>query len=198
MRLIVATRNNHKLKEIRKILKGVRLPIVSLADLDKKFRIVENGKTFLANAKKKAIPVSKVYKDDLILGEDSGIEVDYLEGAPGIYSKRYAGKSGNFFRNNHKLLKVMAGVPAKNRGANFRCCLVLAKAGNAIKVFEGRLKGRINREEKGSNGFGYDPILYLTGYKKTVAQLPLSLKNKISHRAKAFRELKKYIKVFDI
>ena len=198
MRLIVATRNNSKLKEIRKILKGINLPIVSLADLDKKFRIVEDGKTFQENAKKKAIPVSKVYKDDLSLGEDSGIEVDYLDGGPGIYSKRYAGKSGNPLKNNRKLLKELAGVATKNRGANFHCCLVLAKQGRVVKVFDGKLKGRVNQEQIGSNGFGYDPVLYLSKYKKTVAQLPLSVKNKISHRAQAFRKLKKHLKTFDI
>lgn len=198
MRLIVATRNNSKLKEIRKILKAVSLPIVSLADLDKKFRIVENGKTFQENAAKKAIPVSRVYKDDFILGEDSGIEVDYLDGGPGIYSKRYAGKSGNPLKNNRKLLKAMEGVSPKRRGANFHCCLVLARAGKVVKVFDGKLKGRVNKEQIGSNGFGYDPVLYLSKHKKTVAQLPLSVKNRISHRAQAFGKLKEYLKTFDI
>ncbi|MCF7907539.1 MAG: RdgB/HAM1 family non-canonical purine NTP pyrophosphatase [Candidatus Omnitrophica bacterium] len=194
MRLIVATENKSKLKEIRKILKGVGLQIISLADLDKKVCIIENGKTFLANAKKKAIPVSKIYPQDLVLGEDSGLEVDCLGGAPGIYSKRYAGKSGNPLKNNRKLLKVLEGVSVKDRGANFHCCLVLARSGKLIKAFNGRLTGRINIVEKGSNGFGYDPVLYLTGHKKTVAQLSSSVKNRISHRAKAFNKLKRYLK----
>ena len=193
MRLIIATQNKSKLKEIRQILKGLNLRIVSLADLKKKVRIVENGKTFLANARKKAIPISRVYSDDYILGEDSGLEVDYLKGAPGIYSKRYAGKSGNQKKNNQKLLKNLQEVPVRKRGANFHCCLVLAKSGRVLKVFEGRLKGRVASQERGSNGFGYDPVLYLSGYKKTEAQLPLSVKNRISHRAKAFGKLKKYL-----
>lgn len=193
MRLIVATRNRSKLREIKKILKGIRSPIISLADLDKKFRLAENGRTFLENAKKKAIPVSKVYKNDLVLGEDSGLEVDCLKGAPGIYSKRYSGKNSTYRKNNIKLLKTLQGIPWAKRGAHFRCCLVLVRAGKLIKVFEGKLSGRISREERGTNGFGYDPILYLPKYHRTVAQLPLEVKNRISHRAQAFKKLKKYL-----
>ncbi|MFH1504846.1 MAG: RdgB/HAM1 family non-canonical purine NTP pyrophosphatase [Candidatus Omnitrophota bacterium] len=193
MRLIIATRNKGKLREIREILKGVGLPIVCLEELDKKFRIVENAKTFLGNAEKKALPVSKVYKDDYVLGEDSGLEVEYLNGKPGVYSKRYSGKTATYRSNNLKLLKKLERVPVSERKASFICCLVLAKGAKVIKAFEGRLKGGIAEEAKGKNGFGYDPVLYLPEYKKTAAQIPLSLKNKISHRAKAFGKLKKYL-----
>ena len=193
MRLIIATKNKGKLREIKAILKGLGISIISLDDLDKKIRIVENGKTFIENSSKKAIPVSKIYKKDYILGEDSGLEVDCLDKKPGIYSKRYAGKYATDAKNNKKLLRALAGVGPKKRGAQYRCCLVLAKAGKIIEVFEGKLRGKIHTVSKGANGFGYDPVFYLPGYKKTVAQLPLPVKNRISHRAKAFRKLKKYL-----
>jgi len=194
MRLIVATKNKDKFKEIKGILKGLRVEVVSLNELKKKFHIIENGKTFQENAFKKALPVSRHYKDNYVLGEDSGLEVNYLNGAPGIYAKRYSGKNATYKSNNRKLLKNLKGVPVKRRGAAFRCCLVLAYNGRLVKVFEGRLQGRISDIARGENGFGYDPIFYLNHYRKTVAQLPLSRKNKISHRAKAFRKLQRYLK----
>ncbi len=194
MRLIIATNNKFKLKEIRHILKGLNFKIVSLADLKKKFRIVENGKTFTENAIKKTLPVSCIFKDDYVLGEDSGLVVDYLGGLPGVYSKRYAGKSGDQNKNNSKLLKALVGVTASKRKAYFCCDLALARDGKLIRVFQGKLNGLIYGKTKGTNGFGYDPVFYLPSYGKTVAQLPIGLKNKISHRAKAFGKLKNYLK----
>ena len=182
MRLIVATKNKDKFKEIKGILRGLGVSIVSLNELEKKFHIVENGKTFQENAFKKALPVSRHYKDNYVLGEDSGLEVNYLNGAPGIYAKRYSGQKATYKSNNKKLLKNLKGVPAKKRGAAFRCCLVLACNGKLVKVFEGRLQGRVSDKARGDNGFGYDPVFYLSCYKKTVAQLPLSTKNKIRDR----------------
>lgn len=193
MRLIVATKNKDKFKEIKGILKGLGVSIVSLNQLEKKFHIVESGKTFQENAFKKAFPVSRYYKDHYVLGEDSGLEVDYLNGAPGIYAKRYSGPRATYKSNNKKLLKNLKGVPTKKRRAAFCCCLILVYNGKLVKVFEGRLQGRISDNAKGKNGFGYDPVFYLTGYKKTVAQLSLSVKNKISHREKAFRKLRRYL-----
>jgi len=192
MRLIVATKNKDKFNEIKGILRGLGVAIVSLNELAKKFHIVENGRTFQENAFKKALPVSRHYKDNYVLGEDSGLEVNYLKGAPGIYAKRYSGPNATYKSNNKKLLKNLRGVPAKKRRAVFCCCLVLVCNGKLIKVFEGKLQGRISIEARGENGFGYDPVFYLTHYKKTVAQLPLSIKNEISHRAKAFRKLKTF------
>jgi len=193
MKIIVATKNKDKFKEIKGILKGLKVSLVSLNDLDKKFHIIENGKTFCENAFKKALAVSKHYKDSYVLGEDSGLEVDYLNGAPGIYAKRYAGPNATYKSNNRKLLRGLEGVPYKRRQAHFCCCLVLACNQKLIKVFQGRLKGRIHDQAVGENGFGYDPIFYLTHYKKTVAQMQLSTKNEISHRAKAFRKLRRYL-----
>lgn len=200
MKIIIATKNEGKLREIKRLLKGISMPIISLKDLDKKFKIKENGKTFLENALKKTAAVSKVYKEDYVAGEDSGLEVDFLGGAPGIFSKRYAGRGANDWRNNLKLLKQLQGVRVdtisrgnKNRKACYRCCLVLLKDDKLVKSFEGRLNGIIAETMKGAGGFGYDPIFYLPKYKKTVAQLSLTEKNKISHRAKAFKKLKRYL-----
>lgn len=193
MKLIVATKNRDKFREIKSILRGLGFSIISLNELERKFQIVENGKTFQENAFKKALPVSRCYKNDYVLGEDSGLEVNYLNAAPGIYAKRYSGPKATYESNNKKLLKVLKGVPDRKRGAAFRCCLVLAYNGKLVKVFEGKLQGRISDKSRGENGFGYDPLFYLTSYKKTVAQLSPSTKNKISHRGKAFRKLKAYL-----
>jgi XTP/dITP diphosphohydrolase len=202
MRLIIATKNKGKLREIKEIMGGLKISIVSLAEVDKKFRIKENGKTFLENAIKKTIPVSKVYKDDYVVGEDSGLEVECLAGAPGVFSKRYSGKNATDIKNNLKILKRLKDVgadpcvcPSKNRKAHYQCCLVLFHNAKLLKVFQGRLNGVIAQEIKGSQGFGYDPIFYLAKYKKTVAQLSLEEKNKISHRAKAFTKLREYLRV---
>ena len=193
MHLIIATKNKGKLKEIKKILKHPRLEIISLADLPHKFFLKETGKTFLENALCKAIPVSKFYKDDLVAGEDSGLEVEYLGGLPGIFSKRYSGKNSTDLKNNKKLLRALSGVEKNKRKAHFHCVIALCKNGKLIKSFEGQLKGVINDKMQGNNGFGYDPVFYLNHYKKTVAQLPAKVKNRISHRAKAFRKLDKYL-----
>lgn len=194
MRLIIATENKDKFREIKSILGWVGVPIVSLNELEKKFNIIEDGKTFQENALKKTIPVSKYYQEDYVLGEDSGLEVKYLGGKPGIHAKRYSGPNATYESNNRKLLKALSGVSDKKRNAVFCCCLVLVYNQKVIKVIKGSLKGQISREAQGQGGFGYDPIFYLTHYKATVAQLPLEIKNKISHRAKAFTKLKEYLK----
>lgn len=194
MRLIVATQNKSKLEEIKHILFGVGIKIISLKELESKFNIKENGTTFFANAIKKTLPVSKVCKDDLVVGEDSGLAVKYLNGKPGVYSKRYSGKNWTYLKNNLKILKQLEGVKNTERQAYFVCCLVLMKNGKLIRKIEGKLNGFISKEITGKNGFGYDPLFYLPKYKKTVAELPLSVKNKISHRAIAFRKLKTYLR----
>jgi XTP/dITP diphosphohydrolase len=193
MRLIIATSNHNKLKEIQHILKGIKLSMVCLADLDKRFRITENGKTFFDNAVKKTAPVSLAYPNDLVAGEDSGLEIKCLNNEPGVRSKRYAGPGASDTKIVGKVLENLKDVPIKERGAQFHCCLVLMKAGKVVKKFDGTLKGRIHTEAVGKNGFGYDPILYLPKFKKTVAEISLEEKNAISHRAAAFNQLKKYL-----
>jgi XTP/dITP diphosphohydrolase len=134
-----------------------------------------------------------MHKNDLVVGEDSGLSVEYLGGRPGVFSKRYSGKNWTYHKNNLKILKELSGLPREKRKAHFICSLVLMKDGKVIKKIEGRLNGLIHNKIKGKGGFGYDPIFYLPKYKKTVAQLPLTEKNKISHRAQAFRRLKEYL-----
>jgi len=196
MRLIVATKNKDKFKEIKDILKGLRLQILSLNDLNTNIKIKEDGNTFFENALKKAVAVSKIFKKDLVVADDSGLEVEFLGNKPGVFSKRYAGENASYYENNLKLLKELEGVKRKKRKAVFKCVVVLVKDQKLIKKFEGQLKGFISEKMMGKKGFGYDPIFYLPRYKKTVAQIPLREKNKISHRAKAFLALKKYLAKF--
>lgn len=194
MRLIIATKNNGKLKEIKKILAPVKIPIISLAKLKKKFRIVENGKTFLENAIKKTLLISRAYKNDYVVGEDSGLEVDYLNGNPGVLSRRYCGAGSTDLGNNKRIIKDLAIVTKQKRSCRFRCVLVLMKNGKLIEAFQGNLEGLVSNTIVGVGGFGYDPIFYLPKYNKTVAQISLALKNKISHRAQAFKQLKSYLR----
>jgi XTP/dITP diphosphohydrolase len=198
MRLLIATQNQGKLREIKHILARVKIPIICLNQLDKKFHIKESGKNFFENAIKKTKPVSLAYKNDLVAGEDSGLEVKYLGGKPGVYSKRYSGKNWTYEKNNFRILKELQGVERKKRKASFHCCLVVFKAGKLLRRIDGRLNGYISKEPKGKHGFGYDPIFYIPRYKKNVAELPLCEKNKISHRAKAFLGLKKFIQRYAI
>jgi XTP/dITP diphosphohydrolase len=193
VRIIVATKNQDKVKEISKILKRCPYNVVSLSALRKKIYIREDGKTFEENAVKKALAVSKGYPKDYVLGEDSGLSVEYLNGLPGVHSKRYSGKNANTFKNNKKLLKALEGVPLSKRDAAYKCLLVLAKNKKVLKVFEGECRGRINNDFCGENGFGYDPVFYLPEFKKTAAEISVTAKNKISHRGKAFRKFNSYI-----
>ncbi|UCC94904.1 MAG: RdgB/HAM1 family non-canonical purine NTP pyrophosphatase [Candidatus Omnitrophota bacterium] len=193
MRLIVATKNNSKFREIKQILKGTPFRVISLKQLRKAIRIREDGRSFCENALKKAKAVSKAYGDDLVVGEDSGIEVTHLRDKPGIFSKRYSGRNSTDLKNNAKLLRELEEVSFKHRTARFRCVLAVVRNNKCVRIIEGTLEGYISGTPKGKGGFGYDPVFYLPRYKKTVAQLTLRQKNKISHRAKAFRKLKVYL-----
>ncbi len=193
MRLIIATKNSSKMKEIRDILSDLRVEILSLLDLPEKFLIVEDGETFFENAMKKSISVSNVYRNDYVVGEDSGIEVEHLKGKPGVHSKRYSGKDATDLKNNYKLLKKLNNLPIDKRKARFVCCLSLAKGGKEILRLRGDLRGRIYNRLVGREGFGYDPLFYLPQLKKTTAQLAPGQKNKISHRTKAFLKLKEFL-----
>jgi len=193
MRLIIATSNKGKFREIKKILTGLKIKIISLNNLGKNIKIVEDGNSFYENAVRKAMAVSKKYPFDLVAADDSGLEVEYLGGKPGIFSKRYSGKRATDFKNNQKLLKKLKGVKKPARKAKFHCAIALARNKMIINTFEGEITGYISDRPSGHGGFGYDPVFYLPYYKKTMAQIPLKKKNKISHRAKAFRKLKIYL-----
>jgi XTP/dITP diphosphohydrolase len=158
--------------------------IRSLADYDAVPRVVENGRTYLENALKKA----KVYADftgEAVLADDSGLEVDSLNGEPGIHSARYAGPDATDEENYLKLLKKMEGIPPEKRGAGFRCVLVLYRPGGRYASFEGLWRGMIHTKPLGNKGFGYDPVFFLPDQRLTAAELPPEMKNALSHRAQA-------------
>jgi XTP/dITP diphosphohydrolase len=195
LQVIVATQNRGKVREIKKVLKGLGLQILSLNDFPKAPQVEEDGKSFLENALKKARFYSR-YFGRLTLADDSGLEVDVLKGQPGIYSARYAGEGASTPQNNRKLLKEMEVVPLAKRGAQFKCVLAVVSPEGKEVVVEGSCRGRIGFKEVGKKGFGYDPLFILPSYGKTMAQLSLEEKNRISHRGKALRKLRKIIEGF--
>lgn len=190
--MIAATNSSHKLEEIKTILKYKDIEIKSMAEAGLDIDIEENGSTFVENALIKAREVHRL-TGEAVISDDSGLEVFALEGQPGVKSARYSGETGAYKdkKNNEKLKDAMKGVPDEKRGARF--CSVIAAVfpdGREITA-EGFVYGKIGYEEKGSNGFGYDPLFIVEGYGKTMAELTSTEKNKISHRANALQEFVK-------
>ena len=190
---MIATRNKGKIPEIREALNGLGLRIYVLSDFSDVPEIEEDGKNFTENALKKARFYSK-YFGMLTIADDSGLEVDSLKGLPGIYSARYAGEGASSQVNNQKLLSALEGVPISKRGAKFKCILAMVSPDGKEAITEGSCKGSIGFREKGKRGFGYDPLFILPKNGKTMAQHSLEEKNRISHRGKALRKLRKLIK----
>lgn len=172
------------------MLEGSGIYLKSLLDYPDIPDIVEDGNSFLENALKKARAVSEA-TGETVLADDSGMEVDALDGAPGIYSARYGGEDGNDEKNIRKLLDDMKDIAPENRGADFRCLLVLYFPDRRYEIFEGFWKGTIAEKPVGQNGFGYDPVFFLPEQGVTVAEISPEAKNKISHRAQALSKLKK-------
>jgi len=195
MELIVATRNEKKLKEIRTLLRGSGLKISSLADYGQAPKIIENGKTFRENAVKKAVKIAR-FSGRLTLGEDSGLCVDALKGAPGVYSSRFSGKHKSDNQNNLKLLRLLEGLPLNKRKAHYACAVALADSNGLLGVVEGRCRGEIGFALKGRHGFGYDPLFIIPKYKKTFGQLGEKVKHKMSHRYRALEKAAKIIKKY--
>ena len=164
-------------------------------DLSDVPKIDESGKTFIENALKKARFYSR-YFDQLTLADDSGLEVETLQGMPGVHSARYAGERASPRENNRKLLKEMEGISPSKRGARFKCVMALVSPDGKEAVTEGVCRGRIGFKEVGKRGFGYDPLFMLPNYGKTMAQLSIEEKNRISHRGKALRKLRKLLAHF--
>ena len=189
MQLIVATRNAHKTREIDQILDST-VVVQDLTAHPEIPEIAETGESFEENAKLKAIAVSK-QMPGLVIADDSGLEVEALEGAPGIHSARYAGPNASDKEKIAKLLRQLAkaGAIGGRRRARFRCVLAVACEGRVLTIFEGIAEGKIAEEPRGLHGFGYDPIFIPDGFEETFAELPDELKNTISHRAKAIRKL---------
>ena len=188
-RLIIATNNAGKVREIKAILSGAFSMIVSLKDAGLQIEVVEDGVTFEENAIKKAKEVAKV-TGCMALADDSGICVDYLKGAPGVYSARFSGEGATDEKNNQKLIGLLRDVPFDQRGAHYACVMALCgPEGNAITAY-GEVNGVIVLEPKGNGGFGYDPYFYLPEYGQTMAELPAEVKNGLSHRFFALQALK--------
>jgi XTP/dITP diphosphohydrolase len=192
MELVLATRNEGKVRELRAMLEGLDVVVTSLVDHPEIPEIVEDGETFLDNARKKARAVVEI-TGRMALADDSGLAVAALGGAPGVSSARYAGKQGAYEANNEKLLREMADVPDGGRDAAFVCTMVLAVPGGEEWDVEGRCEGRIIRERRGSGGFGYDPLFYVPDEGCTMAELPMDRKNEISHRGRALAQIKEIL-----
>lgn len=187
--LVVATRNRHKTREIRHIL-GPEFRVGDLGTHPEVSEIRESGTSFEENAKLKALGASKQLLA-FVIADDSGLEVDALGGAPGIYSARYAGANATEKEKIGKLLRELVRVRATDdaRRARFRCAVALARNGKLLGTFEGIVEGKIANEARGDSGFGYDPIFVANGFEQTFGELPGEVKNTISHRAKAIRAL---------
>ncbi len=187
MQLLIATRNRHKLKEIAAILDDLQLDIVSSADIKGLPDIVEDAPTIRENAIKKAVETARM-ANMLTMADDTGLEVDALNGEPGVRSARYAGETASHYENNKKLLQAIHGVPYKKRTAQFRCVIALADTKGLVETVEGICNGIIIEAERGGGGFGYDPLFIPDGQVKTFAELSPDVKNRISHRAKAIQK----------
>ncbi|HJV33587.1 XTP/dITP diphosphatase [Geomonas sp.] len=188
--LIVATGNKGKLKEFRELLKGVVGTVLSPADLPGGLpEVEEDGATFEANAIKKALSAA-VFTGKPVLADDSGLSVDYLDGRPGVYSARFAGEGASDADNNALLLRELEGVPTEKRTGAFHCVIALCQPDGSCQTFDGSLPGVILEAPRGEGGFGYDPLFLVPEYGQTFSELPMEIKNAISHRGRAMQMLK--------
>jgi XTP/dITP diphosphohydrolase len=192
MRIIFATKNEGKVKEISEMLASTDIVLVSLNRFESLPEIVEDGKTYRENALKKAKIISE-FTGEIVLADDSGLQVDVLGGEPGVYSARYAGEGATDEENNAKLLAQLKDVPEEKRTASFFCALVLYYPDGHYRSFEAEWQGRIIDEWRGTNGFGYDPIFLWPAMNKTAAELTPEIKNTVSHRGQAFMKLRNYL-----
>ncbi|MGO5065199.1 XTP/dITP diphosphatase [Clostridium sporogenes] len=188
--VIVASNNKDKIREIKEILREFNINALSMKEAGIDIDIEEDGNTFMENAYKKASTIHEILPNYMVIADDSGLMVDVLNGAPGIYSARFAGEHGNYKKNNKKLLRELEGKKAEERSAKFVCSIVfIINKDNVIKV-QGEINGVIGEKEIGEDGFGYDPLFYIPEYNKTFAQMDSKTKNSISHRGEALKNLK--------
>ena len=192
-RIVFATGNENKMKEIRMIMTDLGMEIISMKEAGVNLNIVEDEMSFEENAEIKARAVSRVLTNDIILADDSGLEIDYLDKAPGIYSARFAGEDTSYDIKNRILLDRMEGVPDDQRSARFVCAVAAMFPDGAVSVVRETIEGQVAAEAEGENGFGYDPIFYVPEYGCTTAQMTPEQKNEVSHRGKALRAMKKLL-----
>ena len=188
-KIIFATGNEGKMKEVRMILEDLGLPVLSLKDAGITAAVEENGTTFEENAQIKAKAIMEM-TGALVLADDSGLEVDALDKEPGIYSARYMGHDTSYHIKNQNIIDRLEGKVGEERSARFVCAIAAAFPDGRVLITRGTMEGQIGYEEKGENGFGYDPIFYLPEYQCYSAELSLEEKNKLSHRGKALRLMK--------
>jgi XTP/dITP diphosphohydrolase len=193
--IVVASANSGKLREIKESFTGLGVRILSLRDFPSFPPVEENGRTFRENALKKARAVAQ-RTARLTIADDSGLEVDYLHGKPGVRSARFAGEGASDADNNRKLLGLLEGIPPSQRGAVFRCVIAIVDPPGKESWVEGTCRGVIGESERGQKGFGYDPLFVIPELDKTLAELPLAAKNRISHRGKALAALKEVLRDF--
>ena len=192
-KIIFATGNESKMKEVRMILSDLNVEIFSMKEAGIDVDIVEDGETFEENAKIKATAIADL-TDAIVLADDSGLEIDYLDKAPGVYSSRFMGEDTSYDIKNKAILDKLDGVEESKRSARFVCAICAAKKDGSTFMTRATIEGIIGYEIKGENGFGYDPIFYVPEYSCYSAELTPEQKNAISHRGKALEEMKKYIK----
>ena len=196
-KIIFATGNEGKMKEIRMILSDLQIPVLSMKEAGIVVDIVEDGTTFEENAVIKAQEIAKYVKKEenvVVLADDSGLEIDYLNKEPGIYSARYMGEDTSYTIKNANLIERLDGVPDEKRTARFVCVIAAALPDGNSMITRGTIEGIIGYEERGENGFGYDPIFYLPEYQCYSAELAPEEKNKISHRGKALELMKEQLR----
>ena len=191
MKLIIATNNNDKEKELKSVLDDFPVEVMSLDQFPEIGEIEETGSTLYENAKLKAVTVNKITNMPC-LGDDTGLEVDALSGAPGVYSSRYAGENVSYEDNVMKLLRELRSTPSEKRTARFRT-IIFYTDGERELYTQGEIKGFITEEQRGKSGFGYDPVFYIPEVKKTMAELTSAEKNKLSHRGQAMRKFRKLL-----
>lgn len=197
-RIVFATGNAGKVREIKEILADLQIEVVSMKDAGMTTEVEENGSTYEENALIKARSVAALAKEgDIVMADDSGLEIDYLNKEPGVYSARYMGEDTSYRIKNQNLIDRLAGVPDEKRTARFVCAIAAVLADGTELVTRGTIEGRIGYEEKGEGGFGYDPIFQVPELGKSTAELSEEEKNAVSHRGRALcamkEELRKYL-----
>jgi len=195
MEIVIATRNEGKLQEIKELIKGLQVEVLSLKDIPEVPVVREGGSSFRENALMKAEAIASFTKQ-VSIADDAGFAVDFRQGGPGVYSARFAGEDANDGENNKELLRRLEGVPISKRGATFRCVIAVVTPEGKKDIAEGECRGIIQFEEKGEFGFGYDPLFFVPEYRRTFAELSPEIKNKISHRAKAMEKLRVVLKEY--
>lgn len=195
-RIVFATGNAGKIKEIRMIMEDTGMEVVSMKEAGITIDIEENGSTYEENALIKARAVA-AYTDDIVLADDSGLEIDYLNKEPGVLSARYMGEDTSYRIKNNNLIERLNGVPEEQRTARFVCAIAAVLPGGRELTTRATIEGRIGYEEKGNHGFGYDPIFYVPQFQKTTAELTEEEKNQVSHRGKALQLMKEELKKYE-